>query len=283
MTLSSLFGKITYSSRKAATAVAFLCLSVPSGASNQPEIPVHFEVTVIRPSRSGGFVRNFTITPDGYHVHGQTIGDTIAFAYYPSAFNDRYWPENFFKERPAWLMAQYDIDAKVPEADLQRWQSQGHDLPLLRTALREMLEERCHLKVHLEGGHKVKALELVVLKSKPKALKPFDASEIIPQGALRFSPYPAKLIPGPSPNAFFDTSMEALAYFLSTGTPIFDATGLTGAYDFQLTRDAPAAENAVDPASPTRFHIEDLGLGLRSASRDMPSIVVDHYEKPSPN
>jgi uncharacterized protein (TIGR03435 family) len=243
---------------------------------------MHFEVVSIRPSRAEGFSRNFNPTPDGYRVRGQTIGDMIAFAYYPLAA--RYWQGNLFKQTPAGLDDKYDIDAKISEKDLAIWQSQGPEVPLLRAALREMLEDRCKLKLHMESGHRVSVLELVVSKTKPKALKPFDPSEVIPSGTRQFSPYPAKLIPGPSPNAFYNTSMQALAYFLTGfGPPVFDATGLVGTYDFQLARDAPTPETANDPGSPARLHVEDLGLGLRTASREMPSMVIDHYEKPSPN
>jgi uncharacterized protein (TIGR03435 family) len=125
----------------------------------------------------------------------------------------------------------------------------------------------------------------VVLKSKPKELKPFDPAEVVPSRALKFSPYTAKLVPGPPPNAFFDTSMQALAYFLthSSGPPVFDATGLPGTYNFELAHDVARPATANDPGSPRRDYIEDLGLGFRATSRNMPTLVVDHYEKPSPN
>jgi len=196
----------------------------------------------------------------------------------------RYWQGNLFKQAPKDWEENYDIDARIPEKDLQTWQSQGPDMPLLRAALREMLEERCKLRLHLEKRHTEKVLELVVLKSKPKALRPFDPSEVIPSGARRFSPYPAELVPGPPPNAFYNTSMEALAYFLTgPDQKVFDATGLPGTYDFQLTRDPSTPETANDPGSPARMHVEDIGLGFRISSREMPLMIVDHYEKPSPN
>jgi uncharacterized protein (TIGR03435 family) len=83
---------------------------------------------------------------------------------------------------------------------------------------------------------------------------------------------------------FFNTSMAALAYVLcSPGSPVDDATGLSGNYDFQLARDAAIPAGPNEPGSPARFRIEDLGLGLRGTSREMPLMVIDHYEKPSTN
>ena len=195
------------------TAVALLMSPASVRGYCPPAAPVHFEVVSIRRSKAEGIFTSSNITPDGYRVHGQSMLATIALAYYP--LSNKYWQGDPFKQTPAGMDQKYDIDAKVPEKDLAVWQSQGPDVPLLRSALREMLEDRCKLRLHMEAGHKVSVLELIVLKNGPKGIKPYDLSEAIPSGALHFSNYPARLVPGQPPTKFFNTSMAALAYFLS--------------------------------------------------------------------
>jgi len=79
-----------------------------------------------------------------------------------------------------------------------------------------------------------------------------------------------------------------------TGRPVYDKTGLTGAYDFALKYtpkrylmdSQPAGDSAPLPqtAPPIEKAIEDqLGLKLVSTKGSMEFIIIDSAERPSGN
>jgi uncharacterized protein (TIGR03435 family) len=80
--------------------------------------------------------------------------------------------------------------------------------------------------------------------------------------------------------------MSTLASLVSSeaGRPVFERTGLTGGYDFDL-KWTPGL--AADPAG-TSVSIftalqEQLGLKLESATAPLDVLVVDHVERPTAN
>lgn len=249
-----------------------------------PLPPFEFEVVSIRLSAPGApMTQNLTFTPDGYHAHGMALGDMIVFANHP--LNRKYWPEDVMDNAPSWVWQQYDFDAKVSEQDLPRWRSQGSDAPLLRAALRSAFAERCKLAVHLED-HQEKVLELVPEKAGAPSMKEAGPTSGIPSNARQFSVYAAKFVSGPSLARFYNTSMPALAVFLTSfsSQPVFDGTGFKSSYDFTLARDpSDPAEVPGEPRLPSRFHLHDLGLKLRGGSHMIPTIKVDRIQRPSPN
>lgn len=77
---------------------------------------------------------------------------------------------------------------------------------------------------------------------------------------------------------FYATSMMSLAAILSGwGVPAEDRTGLTGKYDFELTK----ATNSGDPY--VDLNVAALGLKLTAIKIPTENIVIDHIEHPSPN
>jgi uncharacterized protein (TIGR03435 family) len=67
---------------------------------------------------------------------------------------------------------------------------------------------------------------------------------------------------------------------------VFDRTGLTGAFDFHLDLQAPAAEgtppaNRVQIDLPTA--LRTIGLQLEESMAPVDVWVIDHVEKPSEN
>lgn len=68
---------------------------------------------------------------------------------------------------------------------------------------------------------------------------------------------------------------------MQSGRPVFDKTGLTGGYDFQLQwmpEDGPGGEAALMTALR-----EQLGLELKATKEDVEILVIDHAEKPDAN
>lgn len=64
--------------------------------------------------------------------------------------------------------------------------------------------------------------------------------------------------------------------------PIYDETGLTGFYDFEITSALPFQAN--DPGAISPFTaVKDFGLNLESKQRQVETIVIDHVEPPGEN
>jgi uncharacterized protein (TIGR03435 family) len=197
------------------------------------------------------------------------------------------WP----MDGPAFLEStRFDISAKFPdghqEADLQG--------DLFEAMLRALLTDRFRVAVHRED-REVSAYSL--LASKPK-LKPAD-----PAGRTSCKTGPAPLTSNLASGAMKITTCLniAMADFadglqrIAVGyvdTPVFDATGLTGSFDFTLiyspataVRIAPAA-NGADPAAADPNGAISLldalnqqGLKLEKQKHKMPVLVVDHAEE----
>lgn len=76
------------------------------------------------------------------------------------------------------------------------------------------------------------------------------------------------------------TNLLSQLYF--AGRPVFDKTGLTGTYDFEIEF---ADASATDSSSPSLFTAvqAQLGLKLEPAVAPFDTIVIDHAEKPDPN
>ena len=136
--------------------------------------------------------------------------------------------------------------------------------------------------------------------------------------AGRGAPPPLPLLPdlnAPPPCGFarlltgnVAVSGRAMAQFVSTlsdwiGRPVIDKTGLTGLYDFTLTF-APEGIRASGPLGPTLTRLsaqspappvdaaapslsaalqEQLGLKLESARGPVEVVVIDRFEKPTPD
>jgi uncharacterized protein (TIGR03435 family) len=62
--------------------------------------------------------------------------------------------------------------------------------------------------------------------------------------------------------------------------PVYDATGLTGTYDFEITLAASAWNH--DPDAITPFDaVQELGLRLKREQRFVDTLVIDHVERPA--
>jgi hypothetical protein len=124
-------------------------------ARTLPAKPLAFEVVSIRPSKPGSnWMIGWMTTPDGYRVTGQSIRSTIMIAYFPEG--TAFWSKERLSGAPPWLDDLYDINAKISEDDLAKWQKQGTTLdkkPMLQQMLQAMLADRCHLVVrHVPGA-----------------------------------------------------------------------------------------------------------------------------------
>ena len=259
-----------------------------------PANPLAFDVVSIRPSKPGTNNRSSWITtPDGYSVTGQPMLTTIMLAYFPQGW--AYWSKDRLSGAPAWLSDQYDINAKVYEADLAEWQKQGLTLdqkPMLRQMLQAILADRCNLVAHMVPGPPIQGFSLELGKHAPRITES-KPGETLPAGV----PFPdgGILVPRqlgePVRVRFYNATMADFAQnlsMLSAGHPVQDHTGLTGRYDFVLNwADDPDSKlppgvvstNDADPLS----HWNTTALGFRIVPIKIPAetLVIDHIERPT--
>jgi uncharacterized protein (TIGR03435 family) len=254
-----------------------------------------FEVVSIRASKPGsnGMI-GLSIKPDGYRVTGQNMFTTLSIAYFPQDM--AYWSKDRFSGAPAWLTDKYDINAKVSDTDLAKWQDQGATLdkkPMLCEMLQSMLADRFHLVAHMAPGPPISGWSLELGKHAPHLQESKPSRQLppgmkLPDGGV-MTPYQR----GTKPHlTFYAATMVDLAQSLSMAAhhPVQDHTGLTGHYDFVIDwisdPDSKVPEGYIandDPDPLSHWNIE--ALGVRRAPIKIPGdiLVIDHIEKPSEN
>jgi uncharacterized protein (TIGR03435 family) len=286
---------------KTAVACALLLLAgvlpahaqTPNGADGKP---LAFEVVSIRQSASGKQMPQFGPTANGYHAIGLPVLVSILQAELPTgAGESAYFTNDRILGAPDWVRSErYDIEAKVPEADLAEWHKTNAQPAMLHAMLRAMLVERFMLTLHRESKESP-VYTLVLMKGGPK-MKQTDPDTPHPTGIAM----PGGTVMVPDQNGqllnFYGASMSSLALVLSnfSGRPVIDQTGLTARYDFSLDRSAVMAmqmERAgvpQPPAGDSGLSIftavqEQLGLKMVSGKSTVETLVLDHIEKPTAN
>ncbi len=265
--------------RAIAVAVCGIAISVlPAPAAGGTEF--RFETVSMRPMQMEmGVSMNMAPSPGGFNSR-LSLWQLIMVAYSPEEYFN--WGD-VVRNAPKWIGEFYDIRARVSQADLKAWQSQGKEHELLRSALRAMLKERCKLAIHEEPS-KAQVWELVVKKGGPR-LKASDPNSVPPTGAPRPSGavWVGKEENGLLVENFYRAGMQDLADFLSINTggkpPVRDKTGLAGRYDFTFRQVllAPGDDRVY------RYPVGHLGLQIKAGLENGSILVIDHIEKPAPN
>ncbi len=97
---------------------------------------------------------------------------------------------------------------------------------------------------------------------------------------------------GQAHDAISDVSMDEMASFIGSASmsdrSVVNRTGLTGRYDMHIVHGTNLPPTGVDwrEYSYDVFQAavqKQLGLKLVPAAAELPTLVVDHIEKPSPN
>ena len=272
--------------------------------SLQPPPPAEFEVAVIKPS--GPDPRTmFRIQPGGQvDLQGGTLKVLIAFAW-----NFDLNTTEMIVGAPKFLdSARFDVMAKA-STEAGPADAPQIDIDDLRLMLRALLVDRFKLATHMEE-RPVTAYTL--LAGKPK-LKPADPTN---RTGWREAPAPDGKDPrnaNPTLSRLVTCQNMTMAQFadllqkIAPGylrTPVLDATGLDGAWDFTLSfsginvlRSGPGGGDAGQPAGAVPAASEpngavslfdavdkQLGLKLEMQKRPIPVLVIDHVEeKPTDN
>jgi uncharacterized protein (TIGR03435 family) len=271
----------------------------------QPAPRPTFEVASVKPSAANcnGPGRNSGPTPGRLELPCVPVRPLIRSAY--GAFTGDQIAARAMQVvgGPAWLDTdRYDISAKA-DGTPSATQMMG---PMLQT----LLEERFHLKVHVEAKESP-VYALTVAKSASK-LTPWKEGSCVPLDLSNPSLWSGG---GPTPCGVPKMSMKAGVSILDVGgatmeefagriltgqagRPVVDKTGLTGRYDLHLeyTREdtaGPVRLNGMsqpvpppsDSAGPSIFTAlqEQLGLKLSPDKAPLNVIVIDSVQKPTEN
>jgi uncharacterized protein (TIGR03435 family) len=279
----------------AAALAAAITVSVSAQSKTPAEnAPLRFEVASIKPSKSDGpLVLQPPGAPGRYRLTNVNLRAVIADAFSIPAYRLVNAPDWTGNER-------FDINAQMA-ADVKP--SPGVQSEMLR----RLLEERFRLVVHRETRDlPISTLVLARTDRKPgPGLEP-ASPECAPGGSRRLGPgpdgRPQLLPPGVKPcvtTAGFGTiqsgfiTMEGLARMLSgrMGRNVLDRTGLTGAFQLELTfvpepiAIAGGPPPAADPNLPTLVTAlqEQLGLKLESGRAPIEVLVIDSVDRPTPD
>jgi uncharacterized protein (TIGR03435 family) len=247
--------------------------ATPAGAATAKfeAADVHFTPWSRAIFYSGAFLSNGRLI-----IHQATLMLLIATAYnLPQT--------RFIGGGPPWVaFPRYDIMAKVPP---------GTAMETARLMLQNLLAERFKLVVH-PGEVEVPAYLLALANDKPN----LKASATEEEGACkpRYSPPSG---PGSIPSMGLEckvVSMKSLATsleqiesrdYLPYGTPVIDATGLKGLYDFDLKWTPKYSLPKAGPSGVSIFQaLGQAGLDFEFKTTPRPGLVIDSaIEEPTPN
>jgi uncharacterized protein (TIGR03435 family) len=221
-----------------------------------------FDVASVKPSdcRQGADIRLY---PGGrLHITCQSVNIILRQAYNLEHYQ--------ISGGPPWLGADhFDIEAKA-EGDPSKEE--------MWAMLRTLLADRFQLKVRLETKEE-NIYALVVAKDGLKLKPPTGERSYI--SLMRYDP-PTE------PGVHYalvgkKASLGLIAQHIGQqmGRPVMDRTGIEGEFDFKVDF---AIDDNPESGVPLPTAIQpELGLKLESTKGPVPSLVVEHAEKPSAN
>ncbi len=184
--------------------------------------------------------------------------------------------------------ARFDIDTREDDATAKTIAQMPADLQeqAIHGMVRNLLEDRFHLKSHIESQTRTVAA-LVVAKGGSR-LKPFPDCDRTPTEAACQPSEWRGLHNGDGDIKGRGATTAMLANVLAThsdigGRLVIDDTGLTGKYSFDL-RYTPESV-AGQTSGPSLFSALQEQLGLKLETRKLPVnvLVIDEIDHPSPN
>ncbi len=237
-----------------------LVLAVLAAILVTAQTPAAFEVASVRRAQGGNnpgdIPRNMDPAPGQFAMRNVPLRFAIEWAY------DL---KDFQVAGPEWIKIEerYDIIAKAPgrESDEQ-----------MRAMLQTLLTERFQMKTHREK----KDMQVYVLLPGKGTPKVRPATPDVPPG-----------LGGDAKGALFTSQPISRFTFMLTrrlGRPVFDETGLKGAYDFQVDLSGlgfngnPPPDDTAGPSIFTAVQ-NDLGLKLESLKRPIDVLVIDSVSK----
>jgi uncharacterized protein (TIGR03435 family) len=232
-----------------------------------------FDVATIKPNNSGeGQLRQLTINGRNFVLRNGSLIDLIGFAYNVQMRQ--------IVDGPDWInVSRYDIDG-VPDKE------GSPSVEQLRQMMRKLLAERFALKFHMDK-REMPAFVLSVDKAGTK-LTAEQGGGTLPgfgmgkgKGGVRLN--------------IANATMDEVSSFLQMQVldrPVVNRTALTGRYSFNVTFvpddtmfNGHAPKIPVEEATAPGLSeaVQESGLKLSVEKTDVPTVVIDHLEKPSAN
>ena len=242
----------------------------PMAADLQPGI----EVATIKPSKPDEQGRMITFRGRELTIVGFTLNDIIKFAYGVQ--------EKQILSGPDWLGSErFDVSAQPDQPGIPNSDQ-------LKSMLQKLLADRFQFKLHRDKKE-MSAYVLTVSKDGTKMRKSADDPKGLP--GLFFGPIGTLHVRNATMVDFTELMQSAVL-----DRPVVDQTGLDGKWDFTLkwTPDetqfaglgvkVPPPSDAADAPPPLFTAIqEQLGMKLDVQKTQVPVLVIDHVDHPSPN
>jgi uncharacterized protein (TIGR03435 family) len=281
-------------------------VQAPEVKPPDPSVPLFFEVASVKVNNSGERNQFIRRQPGGrMTATNMPLRALIAFAYQATPLT--------LVGGPSWANDEhYDIVAKIEGDPPPIPPNVGPDH--MQLALRTLLADRFQLKVHREtremdayalvmakpGGTPGPGLKQSTQDCSPAAIRAMTAGRSGGPGGPPPGPPPpgspvmCGLMMGPGRMRMGGMAVSMMAGPLGgmTGRSVVDRTGLTGAWDFELTfapdpgRGAPPPDApAADSNAPSLFTAlqEQLGLKLDSTRAPIDVVVIDSVEHAVPD
>src|SRR5579884_1445081 len=239
--------------------VAGLLSAQSDSSSASPLAPYHFEVVSIKINRNGGSSDADFLPGGRFRGRNLSVRNMIQMATMVE--------DNQMIGVPSWTdTARYDIDGKTVSTEPVT-QERKSDVMMA------LLEERFGFKIHRDTKEGP-VYRLEIAKGGPRLAVHGTSDRLMSTNAngTVITMKAAKI------------SMPSLAISLrrQLGRTVEDHTQLEGEFDFELVWDR---DETGDSKAPSLFSAlqEQLGLRLRAARGKIPTVVVDHIERPTEN
>jgi uncharacterized protein (TIGR03435 family) len=236
-------------------------------ASNQVRT---YEVVSIKPHKAEtGSTGGTRTLPDGFQYTNIPLS-LFVFGSYGLKIDSQ------VEGMPGWAKQEnYDIEAKVDAETAERWKNLSRKERLLeeQPMKQSILADRCHFRAHTETK-RLPVFDLVIASGglKMKEASPNEKPmEMMQDGQMTVHA--------------MSTDAIVSAFTGVEGRMIVDKTGLGDKkFDFQLNW-TPDDQPAADYSAPTLLTAlkEQLGLRLVPASGPVKVLIIEHFERPSPN
>ncbi len=224
-----------------------------------------YDVSTVRPNNSGNTDIHINVDGAVFEMGNTTIRRLLQLAYDIRP--------DLISGLPPWAESdRFDIKAKVVDADPETLKSLTNDQ--IRVMARRLIMDRFHLETHTDTKI-MPVYDLVVAKADVK-FKPSLPSGDDDRMDIHGMQVTAS-----------NLRMTALANYLSRQTDrvVIDKTGLPARYDlkFKWSPDLEQTERS-DEAPPLFTALqEQLGLKLQPSRGPVPTLVIDHIERPKEN
>jgi uncharacterized protein (TIGR03435 family) len=265
-----------------------------------PNVALRFDVASVKPNKSGRESGNLRRQAGGLVIAvNMRLSSLITYAYQATPLT--------LVGGPSWINDErFDLTAKLP-GDLPPVTPGSFGTDYTAFAMRTLLAERFNLKVHREpreqdvyalvmarvGGNPGPSLKRSTQDCSPETLRTMIGRGGLPIGPG--APIVCNVVTMPGRMQANGEPLAAMTNPLSSvlGRIVVDRTGLTGAWDFELTfapdsgagLASPVDALPADPNLPSIFTAlqEQLGLKLEAARAPVEVLVIDRVERLTPD